>query len=1138
MAITITIDNDTSTTNTLEDLILDESGGLQTSGTTDKGNDSNLDITDATVAVGNTPDSNLFDGTLSGAGFSASFLSFLNASTIFTYSAFQLTDAQLAYAAGVEGAVSATDFVKVTVTNNETVSDLFFSDSSGAALNGDQVVGMQTLDGSSVYLWSNGDYCIATTSSTAGAGRIVAAFYLNESVDHLTAQVQMVTFEPLKHPDGTSADDALNFTNVMNVSAAGSQSFDFDALKSGGCLWAAVGTNAGAVVVSGYNLDIDGEGKLQAASDKIAVSQGGDGTTIGLNNQLFDAVNETAVFTLVTGLDVLGSSDGGFQSDYIVDHTGPKADGLNYTGYINVTGAGIYISQSEGNTAKDFAINLYSAGGGTSPEVGFDYIGTEPHGAFDDDTPVNVGTVTIIADDGHIVGTWGTGGLASGTTVDYTSPAEGLAHVTVTINGNNIDIGGVLDGYTVKWTSTGDTFNRFTLVDEGAGKFDVGRVDLTQGLSVHQAIGGDLVAQDDGPAPSGLNYVGHVDEDAMTGSGGGDLSTGIVDSSDDGDGIAGEQDEVTFTQADLGVTVNVGTDSPAIFSLVSSIAAGTAVKTTSGANVFSKGDQLFWRVSSGVLQGVVNAGTGTERVIFTITVNDQGTVTKTDDTFTFDLKDQLDHGNAAGELANLLLNITPAFTATDADGDPVNFGTNTPIRMQVENDTPTFTAQISDGTVEFANDSTGVATGNLHGAIGADDTNATNSSQTPSVKQYTFVPNSWTEPHTVYADLDGVLSADGTKITFYSTSVTADQNSSTAVYEITLNQTANSGAGSYTFTVLQPPPENQTNFDFTDLPSGQNLLGVIASDKTDLTKGGLLVIPTNPDLNADGTFTNASGTINTSKGGGPVTIGNGNQAFDHNYEGAFFCYVDNPASSSVGGLGLTQTLADDADTVQFDGTIEVTNASVEIVQASGKGTVPRPGPSLQITAYDINPQTVGHLGDVGVETDSDAFVLDPTATDTQVSIIGVKIHDATGAVIEYRTNLLQGASNGGAINDTDDAGTGVSGIGGSDDPLVGIQFILDAGGGTPGDLTDDIYSVVVSQLKANYTIEFITADPHDLAKVQNLSGSYDIGGFNVFSNTNVPAQDFDFQVQINDYDNDSYTSALAQFSVHINAVTF
>src|SRR6185369_10400641 len=105
---------------------------------------------------------------------------------------------------------------------SETVSDLFFSDAAGNALDGDQVVGMQTLDGQNVYLWSNGDYCIATTSATAGAGRIVAAFYLNESVDHTTAQIQTVTFEPLSHPNGGDPDDQLNFTNVLQVSAAGS----------------------------------------------------------------------------------------------------------------------------------------------------------------------------------------------------------------------------------------------------------------------------------------------------------------------------------------------------------------------------------------------------------------------------------------------------------------------------------------------------------------------------------------------------------------------------------------------------------------------------------------------------------------------------------------------------------------------------------------------------------------------------------------------------------------------------------------------------------------------------------------------------------------------------------------------------
>jgi len=150
-------------------------------------------------------------------------------------------------------------------------------------------------------------------------------------------------------------------------------------------------------------------------------------------------------------------------------------------------------------------------------------------------------------------------------------------------------------------------------------------------------------------------------------------------------------------------------------------------------------------------------------------------------------------------------------------------------------------------------------------------------------------------------------------------------------------------------------------------------------------------------------------------------------------------------------------------------------------------------------------------------------------------VVGVKIHDATGAVIEYRINVDNGATNDGTLQDSDDAGTGVSA---ADNSLVGISFVLDDDGGTPLDSTDDIYSVIVSNLKANYTVEFITEHQHDLAKVQNVSGSFDIGGFNVFSNNDVPAQDFDFQVQITDYDNDVFSSTLSQFSVTIDALTF
>src|SRR4029079_11861062 len=115
--------------------------------------------------------------------------------------------------------------------------------------------------------------------------------------------------------------------------------------------------------------------------------------------------------------------------------------------------------------------------------------------------------------------------------------------------------------------------------------------------------------------------------------------------------------------------------------------------------------------------------------------------------------------------------------------------------------------------------------------------------------------------------------------------------------------------------------------------------------------------------------------------------------------GSFFCYVDNPVTSAVGTLGLTQVTADDADTIKFNDTNVVTTASVEIVQASGRGTTKSPGPAMHIFAYDVNP------GNVDTSAESRAFLLDPTAGAAESNIIGVKIYDANHNLIEYRTNL-------------------------------------------------------------------------------------------------------------------------------------
>jgi hypothetical protein len=482
MAITITLDGV---------LKLDQTAGLQTDGP--QGED---DVpVGLTVTAG--PDNDVLTGTSN--VLDQNFLDFLNA-----LPAAQLSDAQMAYAALVEGA-SDSNYVTVAATGGETISNLFFSDLNGAPLNGDQVfispgVPLQTTSGQNIYLWSalGGKVVLATTSHVdATSGSLAAAFYIESNNSaNTSAKVESITFMAIEHPNSDNPDDTVDFSDVFKVSATGSLKFDFDKLQSGSSLWAAVGNSSAGLLVTGLHPDVATTGKKTNVSDVIHTSQGGIDATIGVNNQLFDHVGETAVFTLVTGFTELTGQDDGAVGDYIQDNDKGTHPEVDYGGYLNVSGAGIFISQSQGGpaVAKELDINVFRAGGtppGT-PEEGFGYID-----GLTDDVAVNVATVTVKNDLNAVVATWavtpGAGQVASGVVVD---------DVKVTIAGNIIDVDGVFGEYTVSWTVDDPLgFNRFHVVDdnEAAGAFDIGGVDILNAIRTTVTIGDFLQVDDDGP---------------------------------------------------------------------------------------------------------------------------------------------------------------------------------------------------------------------------------------------------------------------------------------------------------------------------------------------------------------------------------------------------------------------------------------------------------------------------------------------------------------------------------------------------------------------------------------------------------------------------------------------------------------
>ena len=544
-------------------------------------------------------DDDAISGTLS--GLLARFANFLNGTPLAGDPAIPGTLAldagQLAYANSVEAVVTSTLSLTVDAEGSD-VDDLFFSAPDGTLFNGDQVFinadptkPLMTTGGDSIYLHSydGGNIVLATTSATAGSGEVVAAFYLNEATDHLSATIQTVTFMAIEHPDATNPDDAIDWSSLLNVSASGSISFDFDQLKSGSSLWVAVGTDTAGLLVTGGNPQEDAAHKKTNTSDVIHTSQGGTGATIGVNNQLFDIANESAVFTLVTGFTNLAGTESGATGDYTIDPkpNDNKPEGIDYDGYINTTGAGIFISQSQGSpaAAKDFDVYLYSAG--PAVEDGANYIP-----GLTSDTPVDAETVTVVDENGVPIGTWAVS--ASGSEFTNGTTHDG---VTVLITGNKIDVNGVFGEYTISWTTDGiDTFNRFELVSQ-AGQFDVGRVDVNNVTGDTQPVGPSMFLDDDGPTispiiPDGsVNYApGSTDNDLLNGSSGTDVA-----------GTYSITSVLPSTTTLLGVTLQARID-PSDNTLVN------IYEEKNGTDGFGTGDLLYYTLS---LEDLTTAGDGT-----------------------------------------------------------------------------------------------------------------------------------------------------------------------------------------------------------------------------------------------------------------------------------------------------------------------------------------------------------------------------------------------------------------------------------------------------------------------------------------------------------------------------------------------
>ena len=194
-----------------------------------------------------------------------------------------------------------------------------------------------------------------------------------------------------------------------------------------------------------------------------------------------------------------------------------------------------------------------------------------------------------------------------------------------------------------------------------------------------------VYVKDDVPvAKQGESVSIKVDEDELAGTGAGDQDGvfGITD----GDGTG---DEATFSAADLKALILSGADEDITFSLKGSSINGEIVKTTGDATVTSQGATVKYAFVGGAIVGFVDTGASgwdaSDREVFRITDNGDGT-------FTFDLKDKIDHP-ANGDEGTLAIDLTVIFGAEDFDYDKITLN-NDSIFVVIENDVPAIAAPV------------------------------------------------------------------------------------------------------------------------------------------------------------------------------------------------------------------------------------------------------------------------------------------------------------------------------------------------------------------------------------------------------------------------------------------------------------
>ncbi|SEJ62814.1 hypothetical protein SAMN05216201_112125 [Pseudomonas linyingensis] len=401
-------------------------------------------------------------------------------------------DAALSGYTGAAGNTGSNAFT-ITADPGAGITDISFVDSGGVPLNGLDS-GLDTLDGTSIYLYTDATNNNILLGRAGGAtGDIVFAAYIEETGSPVTGgKIWTVLYEPLKHPDTSNPDDALNLLDKVFIGASQNLEFSLANAPSGQNLFLMFTTAdptvvevAGVmritdptIIATGKDPANQSTGVNITTGDTINTSQAGGPTTFGTNNQMI-VEQEGIRFTFVTGArqDVtipnLDQNEADLESN------------IDFTAMFNARKADFDVVQLQSGKSAQVKISAFT----TAAEPGVNFID-----GYANDTAVAITNVRVI---------------------DNNTGLEVTTGIAISIVGGVASITGVKADYKIEYTTATD-HNR-VLIENGAAvdakgnnhaDFDIGGFTLLQVSTATAEIGSRMIFEDDGPSLAFGNLVG------------------------------------------------------------------------------------------------------------------------------------------------------------------------------------------------------------------------------------------------------------------------------------------------------------------------------------------------------------------------------------------------------------------------------------------------------------------------------------------------------------------------------------------------------------------------------------------------------------------------------------------------------